>query len=87
METYTLPYINWITSGNLLCDRELNPVLCDYLGGWGRDESRVQEGGGVCTPVVDSCRNMAETNTRLQGNHPPIKKAKSKNENKVGLVT
>ena len=78
METYTLPYINWITSGNL---------LCDYLGGWGRDESRVQEGGGVCTPVADSCRNTAETNTRLQGNHPPIKKAKSKNENKVGLVT
>ena len=37
--------------------------------GWG-----VQEGGGICILMADSCCCMAETNTTLESNYPPIKK-------------
>ena len=39
--------------------------------GWGRKE--VQEGGDICIPIADSCWCMAETNTTLLSNYPPIK--------------
>ena len=48
METYTLPYIEYIASGNLLYNAgNSNPVLCGNREGWdgmggGRE---VQEGG------------------------------------------
>ena len=38
METYKLPYVKWMASGNLLYDAgSSNQVLCDNLegGGWG----------------------------------------------------
>ena len=55
--------------------RELNLVLWDNLEGWGgvRDGSRVQEGGGIRIPAADSCWRMAEANTILWSNYPPIK--------------
>ena len=64
--TYTLPYVKWIASGNLLYNTgSSNPVLCDNLemlhgvqGG-----RKVQDGGAVCIPMADSCWCMAETNT------------------------
>ena len=35
METYTLPYVKYIASGNLLYDaRSSDQVLCDNLEGW-----------------------------------------------------
>ena len=35
METYTLPYVKQIASGNLLYDaRTSEQVLCDNLEGW-----------------------------------------------------
>lgn len=54
-------------SGKLLCDRELNLVLCDNQEGWdgaggGRE---VQEGGDACTLTADSHCCRAETNTTL----------------------
>ena len=37
METYTVPYVKHIASGNLLCDSgSSNLMLCDNLEGWGR---------------------------------------------------
>ena len=35
IETYTLPYVKQIASGNLVSDLELKPRLCDNLEGWG----------------------------------------------------
>ena len=35
METYTLPYVKYIASGNLLYDaRSSDQALCDNLEGW-----------------------------------------------------
>ena len=35
IETYTLTYVKWIASGNLLYDTgSSNSVLCDNLEGW-----------------------------------------------------
>ena len=67
-EIYTLPYMKQISSGNLLHDTgSSNPVLCDYLEVWDavRDGREILEGGGTCTPMVDSCWCMAEANTIL----------------------
>ena len=57
LETYTLPYIKQIASGNLLYEAgSSNPVLCDNLEGWdsvgGRKE--VQKGGDIHIPMADS---------------------------------
>ena len=58
VETYTLPHVRQVGSGNLLYDAgSSNQVPCDNLEGWdgvgGRRE--VQEGGNICTPMADSC--------------------------------
>ena len=37
-------------------------------------EREIQEGGDMCIPTADSWCCMAETNTTLQSNYPPIKK-------------
>ena len=50
----------------MFCD---NPEGSDGVG-IGRE---VQEGGDICVPMADSCWYMAETNTILQSNYPPIK--------------
>ena len=44
------------------------------------DEKEVQEGGDICIPVADSRWCMAETNTTMQSNHPPIKNKFKKKE-------
>ena len=66
METYTLPHVKQIASGNLLYDTgSSNLVLCDNLEdrvGGGRE---VQEGGDICMPMADSCSYMAEVNKIL----------------------
>ena len=75
-QTYPLPYINQTASRSVLCDPgSSNRVLYDNLEGWdgvghGRE---IQEGGGICIPVADSCRYMAETNPVLSRNYSPIK--------------
>ena len=57
IETYTLTYVKWIASGNLLYDTgSSNSVLCDNLEGWdwvggGRE---VSEGGDISIPMADS---------------------------------
>ena len=43
------------------------------VGGW----REVQEGGDIGMPMNESCRCMAETNTILESNYPPIKKKKN----------
>ena len=46
METYTLPYVKQIASGNLLYDAgSSDELLCDNLEGW-----EVQEGGTYIYP-------------------------------------
>ena len=58
METFTLPYVKYVASGNLLSDTgSSSPVLCDDLERWdevggGRE---VKEGGDTCIPTADSC--------------------------------
>ena len=41
----------------VVCLRELKQGLCINLEGWNmeRDGREVQEGGDICTPMVDSC--------------------------------
>ena len=34
---------------------------------------KFQEGGDMCVPMADSCWCVAETNTILRSNHPPVK--------------
>ena len=58
METYTLPHVKQIASGNLLYDTgSSNLVLCDNLEGWGGvgGGRKVQEGEDICVPMSDSC--------------------------------
>ena len=68
VETYTLLYVKWIASGDLLYDAgNSNPVLCDNLKEWdgvgvGRE---TQEEGDMYIPMADSCGCMAGTNTTL----------------------
>ena len=40
-----------------VCLRKLKQVLCINLEGWGGkgDGEEVQEGGGICIPMADSC--------------------------------
>ena len=69
-ETCTLPYAEQIASGNLLHDTgHSNPVFCDNEAGkmgW-KVAGRLKKEGtwDICTPIVDSCWCMAETNTIL----------------------
>ena len=57
VETYTLPFVKYISGGNLLNDvGNSDPLLCDNLEGWdgvggGRE---VQKGGDICIPMADS---------------------------------
>ena len=47
METYILPYVKQIASGNLLYDTgSSNLALCDNLESW--------EGGDICISMADS---------------------------------
>ena len=68
METYTLPFVKYISSGNLLNDvGNSDPLLCDNLEGWlgvggGRE---VQKGGDICIPMADSCWRLTENNKIL----------------------
>ena len=49
-------------------------VLCDNLGDeLGRGRREAQEGGDICLLMADSHCCMAETNTTLSINYPPIK--------------
>ena len=41
-------------------------------------EGEVQEGGDICISMTDSRCYMAEANTILFSNYPPIKKFKKK---------
>ena len=75
LETYTLWYIKWIASGNLLYDaRNSKLVLCDHLevgdGLWGGREVQEEDRR---VPTTDSCWCMAEANTMLRSTYPPIK--------------
>ena len=48
IETYTLPSVKWIASGNLLYDGgSSNPRLCDYLERWDgiEGEGRIKRKG------------------------------------------
>ena len=76
-QTYTHTHICKIDSWweFAVCHRELNQELCENLQGWddvggGR---KVQEEGGICVPVADSCSCMAGTNTTQLSNYPPIR--------------
>ena len=57
-ETYTLPYVKQVASGNFLyAAGSSNPVLCDNLEWWdgARGGREVPEGGDIHIPMVDSC--------------------------------
>ena len=63
-ETYTLPYVKYIASLNLLYDAgSSNPVLCDNLGkcDWVEGKREVEKGGHLYLPMADSYWCMAET--------------------------
>lgn len=47
----------------------------------------VEEGGDVCTLMADSHGCMAETNTTLYSNYPPIKKSSWKQFKKIKTLT
>ena len=52
-----------ITSGKLLCNKELSSVLCDDLDGW--DGREKQEGGDICIHMADPHCCTAEAKTTL----------------------
>ena len=56
-QTYTLPYVKQIASGNVLCDTGSSTQCCDNLEGWDAvaDGRWVQKGGDIFLPVGDSC--------------------------------
>ena len=58
METYTLPSIKQIASGNLLCDTEssVQSSVTTWNEGWNEigDWNEFQEGEDICIPVADS---------------------------------
>ena len=73
IKTYTLPYVKLDSQWEFaVCLRELKN--CDNLDGWdgvgGRRE--VQEERYIYIPITNSCWCMADTNTILQNNYPPI---------------
>ena len=67
METYTLPYLKYITSGNLLYDSGNSPWGSVNLEGWERAGGgrEVRQGGDVCTPLADSRCCVAEMKPML----------------------
>ena len=65
IETYTLPYIKHIASGNLLYyTGSSNPVFCDNLEVWGL-EGGWGGRGHIYIPMAHSCWCMEETSTVL----------------------
>ena len=48
-------------------------ALCDGLRGVGKGR-KAQEGGDACVITAALCCDVAETNTALQSDFPPIKK-------------
>ena len=57
VETYILPYVKHITSGNFLYDSGNSPWGSVNLEGWDgvRGRKEVQEGGDIYIPMTDSC--------------------------------
>ena len=58
METFTLPYVKYVASGNLLSDTgSSSPVLCDDLERWDGvgGGKEIHEGGEKCIYMADSC--------------------------------
>ena len=54
----------------------------DSLEGWDRrggPRRDAQEGGDICILMADSCYCLAETNTTLYSNYPPVKNKLKKN--------
>ena len=73
--------VAWNTYATKCQRRELRSVLCDDLGrgGGGRGVGReALEGSDTCIHIADSCSGIAETNTTLQSNYPPIKNQQKK---------
>ena len=73
--TYTLLRVNRlkkikkIASRKLLCNRELNLVLCDNLEGLNAESgTEVKEGGDIRILMADSRCCTAETSTTLKSN-------------------
>ena len=78
MEICTLPYVKQIASGNLLCDDTGSSSQCSVttigIGRGGRWAGRSGGRGHTYTWFMDSCGCLAEANTMLQSNYPPIPK-------------
>ena len=57
IETYTLPHVRQVGSGNLLYDAgSSNRVLCDNLEGWDGEEVGVRfKREGTQIPMADAC--------------------------------
>ena len=65
--------IKKIASRKLLCNRELNLLLCDNLEGLNAESAKEVKGGDICILMADSRYCTAETSTTLKSNYPPIK--------------
>ena len=77
-EPNTLPSVKQIVNRNLLYDSgNSDGGSGEGWDGEGRG-SDVQEGVDMGVPVADSCRCLAETNTKLQSTYPSIKTLKKK---------
>ena len=50
-------------------------MFCDNLEGWDvvGGEGEIQEGKDIRILMADSCFCVAETNTTLESNYPPVK--------------
>ena len=66
IETYILPYVEEIASGNLPNDAGIPKlVFCDHLEGWeGQEGGRgIKEGGNICIPTANFMLMYAKTIT------------------------
>ena len=71
-ETYTLPYVKYMTSASSMYDAgHLKLALCDNLEGRGGEEGgrEVQEGGNTCIPKADSYWCVAKSSQYCKNNY------------------
>ena len=69
--------------GSCCITQGAQPGVLWHLEGWdgAEGEGELQEGKHVCILMADSRFCVAETNTTLESNYPPVKNELKKNKN------
>ena len=65
VDTYTLPCVKQIASGNLLCNTGSSARCSEMTWRGGTGDGEAQEGGNIGVHIADPLCCTAETNTTL----------------------